>query len=902
MNTRSARRRTTALIAAATLASGSVVALTVTPAAAVERVPTNLEIGGHPCAPSAPGTFLPMVSITSLRGTFQRPEGSRDLRAEFQLWNIATPQQPQEWTTSITDELDRVHTQLEDMSQFHDGVTYAWRVRVVDGGDAWPWSGACHFTVDRDGGAEPGVSSVEYPSGMGTPRGGIGVPGIFTLTAAADDTVRYRYRFSWQGKTDEDPFNPYSEIDAEGLGGPATISFTPQETSFHSLYVYAVDRAGNQSLPAEYEFRVRETRPSVHSMAYNDHTSLNYNVGVPGAFELASPVADTASFVWRIDGEGPSGTAPADAEGKATVMIAPSRAGWQTLSVHAVTRDDTAHLPREYRFFVDNGPLATPLSDEVTIGSTATVRLTPRTPEVTAYLYWWQEGHGEWPLADKHVLAARPDGTADLSWMVGRHPGSLYVQSRSADGTISERRQVHIRTDRAAPTVTRTGGEDLGTAATITLRTRMSNATEYVVTLNWEAPRVIPAAPDGSATFPLTAPRRGYNNLEVYARNPEGVQTEVNVLSWFVTDSPQVSSTEFPDNATGRLVPGTFHLTPRLAGSTAFEYSFNGGPFASVAAGADGTAKVNYTPTFSGDHRVAVRSVTAEGLSSLTTTHHFTVSAALPTITSVSPTELPSGGLRKITIRGNDLHLRDTILVTPADGKPRTVRVTATSGTTSTGEVDLSGAPIGPATVTLRPYTDGTPMVLGGALTIAPPPALVAYTLPAIIGTVAVGNTVTVDPGEWSPAPTGYRYQWLANGIRIKGATGTSFKIPAVLVGTHLTVLVTAAGTGFTSAEATSSPMKVAKGKAPRATSAPTIVGTVQVGRTVQVDVGTWSPVAHSYRYEWRLDGKLVSDAKSSKLKLTSSMRNKRLTVTVIAIRTGHADGRATGKAVTVRG
>lgn len=64
---------------------------------------------------------------------------------------------------------------------------------------------------------------------------------------------------------------------------------------------------------------------------------------------------------------------------------------------------------------------------------------------------------------------------------------------------------------------------------------------------------------------------------------------------------------------------------------------------------------------------------------------------------------------------------------------------------------------------------------------------------------------------------------------------------------------------------------------------------------------GTWSPKADSYRYEWRVNGVLVRGATGASLKLTSSMRNKKLTVTVIARRAGHADGKATSTAVTVR-
>jgi hypothetical protein len=45
----------------------------------------------------------------------------------------------------------------------------------------------------------------------------------------------------------------------------------------------------------------------------------------------------------------------------------------------------------------------------------------------------------------------------------------------------------------------------------------------------------------------------------------------------------------------------------------------------------------------------------------------------------------------------------------------------------------------------------------------------------------------------------------------------------------------------------------------------------------------------------------VVAGAKGSSLKLTSTMRNERLTVTVVARRANHTDGRAVSAPVTVR-
>lgn len=217
---------------------------------------------------------------------------------------------------------------------------------------------------------------------------------------------------------------------------------------------------------------------------------------------------------------------------------------------------------------------------------------------------------------------------------------------------------------------------------------------------------------------------------------------------------------------------------------------------------------------------------------------------------------------------------------------------------------DNAGRPVADGTftwtLTAQP-ADGT----GAALTVAGPPipaTLRATKAPSISGTVAVGSTVKAAAGTWTPAASSYAYQWLANGTAIRGATGASLAIPPALVGKRLTVRVTAKRPGDKDGTATSAASApVAKGKAPKATKKPSITGTAKVGRTVRASPGTWSPKADSYRYEWRLNGKVIARATGATLKLTSAMRGKKLTVVVTARKTGYTDGKATSAAVTVR-
>ncbi|GAA2844180.1 hypothetical protein Acy02nite_69050 [Actinoplanes cyaneus] len=217
--------------------------------------------------------------------------------------------------------------------------------------------------------------------------------------------------------------------------------------------------------------------------------------------------------------------------------------------------------------------------------------------------------------------------------------------------------------------------------------------------------------------------------------------------------------------------------------------------------------------------------------------------------------------------------------------------------TASWTETDVAGW-----TLTAQP-ADGQ----GPALSLSggtPPqvvlPALKATRTPTISGTVAVGNTLRATVGAWTPQPAGYAYRWTANGVTIRGAAGASLPVTSALLGKRLSVTVTATRGGHPSGTTTSAATTaVAKGKAPRATTRPKITGTAKAGRQVRVSAGAWSPKPNSYRYEWRINGKLVDTGTT--LKLTRSMGGKKLTVTVIARKIGYVDGRSAGKTVVVK-
>lgn len=79
--------------------------------------------------------------------------------------------------------------------------------------------------------------------------------------------------------------------------------------------------------------------------------------------------------------------------------------------------------------------------------------------------------------------------------------------------------------------------------------------------------------------------------------------------------------------------------------------------------------------------------------------------------------------------------------------------------------------------------------VVSGSLGGLPP---VNTVLPAISGTLAIGQVLSTTDGTWTGSPTSYAYQWKRNGTDIGGATANTYTLTASDPGTTITVTVTA--------------------------------------------------------------------------------------------------------------
>jgi hypothetical protein len=83
----------------------------------------------------------------------------------------------------------------------------------------------------------------------------------------------------------------------------------------------------------------------------------------------------------------------------------------------------------------------------------------------------------------------------------------------------------------------------------------------------------------------------------------------------------------------------------------------------------------------------------------------------------------------------------------------------------------------------------GTAAVLATSFTSAP--------TPTVTGSAVVGQTLTTNPGVWSPAPVALSYQWKRSGVPVTGATSLSYTIVTSDIGVTLSVSVTGTATGY---------------------------------------------------------------------------------------------------------
>lgn len=281
-----------------------------------------------------------------------------------------------------------------------------------------------------------------------------------------------------------------------------------------------------------------------------------------------------------------------------------------------------------------------------------------------------------------------------------------------------------------------------------------------------------------------------------------------------------------------------------------------------------------------------------------TTTHNLSYPAVMQTLTAPTPTVK---GTAKVgyTLTATPGTWGPTGVTLKYQWKANGVAITGATATTfkataaqvgKTLTFSVTGTKAGYTTATKTSAATGTVMALN--------PVLTAPT-PKITGTAKVGYTLTAVPGTWGPAPVTLKYQWKANGIAITGATASTYKPAAAVVGKTISVTVTGSKAGYNTAAKTSAlTARVAVGTL--TATVPRITGTAKVGYTLTAVPGAWGPAPVTLKYQWKANGVAITGATASTYKPAAAVIGKTISVTVTGSKAGYTTAARTS-ALTAR-
>ncbi|MDT9593966.1 ABC transporter ATP-binding protein [Nocardioides zeae] len=184
---------------------------------------------------------------------------------------------------------------------------------------------------------------------------------------------------------------------------------------------------------------------------------------------------------------------------------------------------------------------------------------------------------------------------------------------------------------------------------------------------------------------------------------------------------------------------------------------------------------------------------------------------------------------------------------------------------------------------------------------------------PFFVGAPHVESRLEGRNGTWSPIwATSFRYQWLADGEPIPGATAKRITLSQAQVGARISLRVTASRDGFLDGTATSEPSAPVTLLPPLVvTEQPGLVVLPRVGATLEGHDGAWAvggaeaadgadaaagsgePVEPVVHHQWLADGEPIPGATERSFTLTADQVGTRVSLRVTATRDGCADGTA---------
>lgn len=161
---------------------------------------------------------------------------------------------------------------------------------------------------------------------------------------------------------------------------------------------------------------------------------------------------------------------------------------------------------------------------------------------------------------------------------------------------------------------------------------------------------------------------------------------------------------------------------------------------------------------------------------------------------------------------------------------------------------------------------------------------------PTVTGTPQVDRSLTVQPGAWNQTGATYRYQWLAAGKAITGATAATYVPTSTQVGSTFAVKVTATKPGYRVGTSTSAVTVPTAPGTMAASAVPVISGIAKVAAVLTASVPTITPVPDAAQYSWTADDKPIVGATGTSITLKPAQLGKVIRFVVQASRAGYVD------------
>jgi hypothetical protein len=264
--------------------------------------PDSLTVDGKPCVSGANRPFVKTTTPT-LRAHVVDPDGdTMNVSFTWAKWN----------GTSFVDEpgggkqsnVPSGGTALFNVTGNVDGGIYTFRAQSDDSpshsphlvSDVTNLPGNCEWQVDISPPAVPTVVSdvyLEGPAGCpGGACGSVGQTGHFTFSSSSDTQS---FLWGWS-----DP--PTTPLTPSALGGSVSIDWTPTSSGPRTLFVRAIDRAGNVA-DKSYQFIVAAESTALARWRLDDTTGSDDTGNGFAATLSGGPVLGAGRIVPGLDGQ-----------------------------------------------------------------------------------------------------------------------------------------------------------------------------------------------------------------------------------------------------------------------------------------------------------------------------------------------------------------------------------------------------------------------------------------------------------------------------------------------------------------------------------------------------------------------------------------------------------------------